>query len=257
MSNASTRVAIVTGTSSGIGEALARELLRREWRVVGVSRRVAALESPGYSHVQLDLADTAALTGRLDEALGPVVADSAVTRLALVNNAADPGLLGPLDRVDPVAMLRISAINVVGPAALMGWLVRRSRSDVPLRVVNVSSGAATVPFTGFSAYGSSKAALRMVGMILATELESAEHPASARADATVMSYDPGVVDTAMQATVRESTIEVLPSLETFKHLLANGLLAPPEAPAGEIADYLDGDGHARFSEQSLGAPPSA
>lgn len=255
MPNHSTRVALVTGSSSGIGEAVARELLRRQWRVVGFSRRMAALEHLLYSHLQLDLANTAELASRVDAEVGNVVADPTVTRLALVNNAADPGLLGPLDRVDPIEMLRVYAINVVSPAWLMGWLVRRSKGDVPLRIVNLSSGAALSAFPGLGPYGTSKAALRMVGMVLASELELPERPGGARQDATVMSYDPGVVDTAMQAAVRGSTIETLPIVDVFKHLATDGLLAPPEGPASEIADYLDGDGHPRVSERHFGPKP--
>lgn len=69
---------------------MARELLRREWRVVGVSRREASIESPGYRHISLDLADTAELARRIETEAGPIAADSSVTRLALVNNAAPP-----------------------------------------------------------------------------------------------------------------------------------------------------------------------
>jgi len=236
---------------------VARELLRREWRVVGVSRRPATQESPRYSHLRLDLANTAELADRAEEEAGNVVADPSVTRLALVNSAADPGLLGPLDRVDPVEMLRVCAINVVAPAWLMGWLVRRSKGDVPLRIVNLSSGAAVAAFPGLGTYGNTKAALRMAGMVLASELESPERQGGARPDATLMSYDPGAVDTAMQATVRGSTLETLPIVGMFRHLAAEGLLAPPEGPAGEIADYLDGDGHPRFSERNFGPKPPA
>lgn len=227
-----------------------------DWRVVGVSRRGATLESPLYSHLRLDLANTAELAGRMDAEVGNIVADPTVTRLALVNNAADLGLLGPLDRADPVEMLRVCAINVVAPAWLMGWLVRRSKPDVPLRIVNLSSGTAVAAFPGAGTYGYTKAALRMAGMVLASELDSPERPGGARLDATVMSYDPGVVDTPAQAALRASTIEILPIVGMFKHLAAEGLLAPPEGPAVEIADYLDGDGHPRFSERNFG-PKSA
>lgn len=67
-----------------------------------------------------------------------------------------------------------------------------------------------------------------------------------------MSYDPGVVDTPIQEAVRSSSVEMLPIVDVFKQLAAEGLLAPPERPAEEIADYLDGDGHPGFSEQSFG-----
>ena len=80
------RLAIVTGTSSGIGETLARQLLERGWYVYGISRRTTPVRAPQYTHLQFDLGDVTGLTAALDTKLAPVVSDSAVTRLALVNN---------------------------------------------------------------------------------------------------------------------------------------------------------------------------
>ena len=56
------RLAIVTGTSSGIGEKVARQLLQRGWEVIGIARRAVTMDSPGYTHCTLDLADVARLT---------------------------------------------------------------------------------------------------------------------------------------------------------------------------------------------------
>lgn len=243
------RLALVTGTSSGIGEAVARELLRRGWEVVGISRRRGAIESPGYTHLSLDLADLAGMAARLDATLAGRVGNPSVGRLGLVNNAADPGLLGPVERLDPVALLRVCAQNLAAPVGLMGWLVRRGAPGIPVRIVNLSSGAAVHPYAGLGAYGTTKAGLRMAGMVLAAELD-----AGAR-DATILSYEPGAVDTPMQATARATPVEVLPTLEMFRRAAADGHLIPPTAPAGDVADYLDGDAHPRFSERRYAASP--
>jgi benzil reductase ((S)-benzoin forming) len=245
-------VAVVTGTSSGIGEAVAVELLRRQWQVVGVSRRPAVIKHSGYTHVGVDLANVDELADRMDVALGPRVAHPSITRLGLVNNAGDPGLLGPLDRVDPVEMLRVYAVNVVAAAWLMGWIVRRSPKDAVIRIVNVSSGAAVTPCPGLGTYGSSKAALRMAGMVFASELDSRDRM-DERRNATILSYEPGTVDTAMQTAVRASTVETLPIVHIFKKLAADGALVPASGPAADIAAYLDSDGHARFTERRYGA----
>jgi benzil reductase ((S)-benzoin forming) len=73
-------------------------------------------------------------------------------------------------------------------------------------------------------------------------------------DATVLSYEPGVVDTAMQTAARGSSPERLPSVAMFERFAAEGRLVPPTAPAAEIADYLEGDGHPRFGEKRYGEP---
>ncbi len=244
----STRLALVTGTSSGIGAAVARELLSRKWRVVGISRRLATFEHDDYLHLQLDLATVSALTARLEDGIGSTLADPSLARVGLVNCAAEPALLGPIDGIDPAQMLHASAVNVVAPVCLMGFVVRHYRHGVPVRIVNVSSGADTTPYPGLAAYGSTKAALRMAGMVLASELD--EEKARRARDITILSYGPGVVDTPMQEAVRSSSVATLPIVGVFKELAADGRLAPPSRPAAEIVAYLDADGHERFLERS-------
>jgi len=241
-------LAFVTGTSSGIGEALARELLRRGWRVVGAARRAAPIADSRYTHLQLDLGDLANLGAVLDTQLAPLVTDQSVTRLGLVNNAALEGLLGPVSRLDATALPRIYAVNTAAPVLLMGWFQRHARPGQPLRIVNVSTGAAVTPFPGLGAYGNTKSALRMAGMIFATELEVADSEAAGRPDTSILSYEPGLVDTPMQAAVRSSSIETLPIVQQFKEWAATGALVPPALPAREIADYLGTDGHQGWEE---------
>ena len=66
------RIAIVTGTSSGVGAATARALVDRGWTVVGAARRAAAIDHPNYTHVTIDLADVRALPAAFERAVAPV-----------------------------------------------------------------------------------------------------------------------------------------------------------------------------------------
>ena len=243
------RLAMVTGTSSGIGEALVRQLLERGWRVIGLARRAAAVRAPHYVHLRIDLADVQDLAVTLDAEVAASVADPTLARLALVNNAADVALQGPLDHVEPQGMLRALTVNTVAPVLLMGWMLRNSASRVPLRIVNVSSAAAVDPFPGLGVYGSSKAALRHAGQIFAAELDLRAAQGGSTRDVTIWSYEPGVVDTPMQLAARSSAPAVLPVVEAFMNFKASGMLRPVAAPAREISRYLEADGHPRFSEQ--------
>jgi len=70
-----------------------------------------------------------------------------------------------------------------------------------------------------------------------------------------LSYSPGVVDTAMQGEIRSQPAEQFPLLGHFTQLHTSGQLVPPEAPAQEIADWLDqplGADVPPFSEARLG-----
>jgi benzil reductase ((S)-benzoin forming) len=248
------RLALVTGTSSGIGDALAHELLRRGWSVIGVSRRPSVIETDRYTHLRVDLQDPAAMIGRIEASIGARLSDPGVGRLGLVNNAAHIALLGPVPQIDPAELLKVYAVNIAAPVSLMGLLLRRGRPGCPLRIVNVSSGAATRPLPGMAAYCTSKAALRMAGMVLAAELEDDGPTGRQHADATILSYEPGIVDTEMQAAARSAPQAVMPMAQMFKQFAAEGRLAPPAAPAAEIADYLEGDRHPKFSEWRHGGP---
>lgn len=249
-------LALITGTSSGIGEALARELLGRGWTVVGMARRAAPIEDPRYTHLQFDIGNLAALGSTLDTQLAPRVADPAVTRLGLVNNAAMEALLGPISRLDATALPGVYAVNTAGPVLLMGWFQRHARPGLPLRIVNVSTGAAVEPYPGLGAYGNTKAALRMAGMILAAELDTAGAPAGSLPDTSILSFEPGLVDTPMQTAVRSSPVETLPIVQRFKDYAATGALVPPALPARDIADYLTSDGHPRWEERRfIPSPP--
>lgn len=242
------RLAIVTGTSSGIGEELARQLLERGWHVIGLARRAAALDAPNYTHFSIDLGDVARLRAHLDAKLGARLRDPGLTRLALVNNAADVALLGQVDQLDPERMLQAYAINTIAPVVLMGWVLRTASPGVPTRIVNVSSGAAVEAFPGLGAYGATKAALRTAGMVLAAELDLRAAGSTAR-DVSVWSYEPGVVATPMQDAVRGSTAETVPIVGVFHQLKADGQLRHVSAPVAEIVTWLEGDGHPTFSEQ--------
>ena len=95
------------------------------------------------------------------------------------------------------------------------------------RVINVSSGAAEMPFAGWGAYSAAKAGLNMLTRVLAKEEPSL----------TVLAVKPGVVDTEMQATVRSAGKKSMPeeSHAYFVNLFEKGKLLPPDAPGRVLA----------------------
>ena len=246
------RVALVTGTTRGIGAAVAAQLVDHGWDVIGVARSPAPIAHARYRHIVLDLQDPAALASTIESLVGPVVADPRWRRVGLVNNAAAGGGLGPVETIDPVELLRLSAVNWVAPTWFMGFMLRHTAVDVALRIVNVSSGAAVRAFPGLGDYCGSKAALRMTGMAAAAELDSPLRRTPAPASAAILSYEPGTVDTDMQLAARSRPLEAYPWGELFRQFAASGALVPPSAPAAEIVAFLEADGHPSFSERRLG-----
>lgn len=241
------RFALVTGTTSGIGLALANELLERGWQVLGVARRATVIRHDAYEHLQVDLADLDDVSRKLGDRLTRLLSQPGLQRAGLVNNAAAPGLLGPIANFELDQLSDVFRVNVAAPIWLMSAFARQTPASALLRIVNVSTRAAVLGIAGLGAYGSSKAALRMAGMVLAAELDAAGDRRT-----SILSYEPGTVDTPMQAHARAKTRAVLPSVELFAGFAAAGKLIPPEAPAGEIADFLDSDTRTRFLERRYG-----
>lgn len=249
------RLCIVTGTTSGIGLALLPPLLERGWVVLGLARRPAPLADPAYRHLEVDLADPDALEACCRGPLAELLAERPWVRLGLVNNAAMLGPVGPATGLPAPPLAATFALNVAAPLRLMGCLVGAAGVR-PLRIVDVSSGAATRAYPGWSAYCASKAALRAAGQVVAAEA-AAFPPAGGPADLTVVSYEPGVVDTAMQTEVRTTPRRHFPALDKFVALHAEGRLVDPRRPAEEIVALLERDGGPAWEERRLGALTAA
>jgi benzil reductase ((S)-benzoin forming) len=248
---ASDRICVVTGTTSGIGLGVAGELLRRGWDVAGVARRAAPLHHERYRHLRLDLADTARMEEAFEGAFGEALALEGRARVGLVNGAATLEPVGPTRTASAAGLARSFALNAVAPIWLLGFFLRRARG-VKLRVVDVSSGAARRPYAGWSAYCATKAALRMAGEVVGEEARSFAPGTALPVDLSLVSYEPGVVDTEMQASVRGALVEAFPQVGRFLDLHATGKLHPPSRPAMEIADLLGSDGLPAWSERRLG-----
>jgi len=244
------QLAVVTGTTSGIGRALAESLLKGGWRVVGVARRAAPLEHVDYTHIACDLADQHALATELAPQLRDLMDQADLERVALVNNAAIIGELAWLHELDSERLGRLLAVNVQAPMVLMGLAVQAVPAGVPLRVVNISSGAAHTPFPGLGDYSASKAALRLAGQTMAAEFE---RRGLTPGQAAVFSYEPGLVDTVMQDQARDADAGRFPASQAFHDFADQGLLHPPESVVGEVVDFMTGEPMSWFTEHRFGA----
>jgi NAD(P)-dependent dehydrogenase (short-subunit alcohol dehydrogenase family) len=143
-------------------------------------------------------------------------------------------------------------VNAVAPMYLMGFASRVAPPSASLRIVNISTGAAVRAYPGLGDYGASKAALRMAGMVLAEELSSDLRPGGRRADAAILSYEPGVVDTDMQVQARSATAAGFPWRQPFIDFAAQGMLEKPGDVIVPVVEFLAGDADQPFVEQRFG-----
>ncbi|TQM64754.1 oxidoreductase [Humibacillus xanthopallidus] len=131
-----TKVALVTGASSGIGESIAIHLAATGWTVYAVARRVermAALESRGIHTFAMDVTDDASMVEGIDR----IITEQGQID-ALVNNAGY-GSYGPVEHVPIDEARRQFEVNVFGLARLTQLVIPHMRTRRRGRIVNISS----------------------------------------------------------------------------------------------------------------------
>jgi len=133
---------IITGVSQGLGEAIARELLARGARVLGIGRRTSPrLAGDAYRFVECDLANVTQLPAFVGPAFDDI-ASHAPHAVCLLNNAATLDPVGVIGATEADAIGRSLCVNLTAPIVLAGLFCRSFTSDaVERRIVNVSSGA--------------------------------------------------------------------------------------------------------------------
>jgi benzil reductase ((S)-benzoin forming) len=218
----------ITGTSRGIGKALAELLLEDpQNRVTGLARG-CSISHERYTHVTVDLADLAQVRGWKF----PAVENA--ERLVLVNNAGAIGEVSYSGRQDEEAVIRAYHVNLVTPTLLTNAFLKAYEGNAASQVIlNVSSGAASSPIDGWSVYCATKAGLDHFTRTVHEELKI-----SGKANVRVFSVAPGVVDTAMQSEIRSADPGNFSRLDHFQGLKSGGQLAAADLTARKYVSIL-------------------
>lgn len=194
------RVAIITGAGRGLGRAIATRLAAE-----GASLLLTARTGPDLADLEASLVATCQ-PGQLIAILAadlaaPDTGGKLVARALaefgridiVIGNAGTLGPMGPVEEINPGAFESVFACNLFGHVRLCQAAVPHLRAQGVGKIILVSGGGATAPLPGFTAYGSSKAALVRFAETLACELADCGIGVNALA--------PGILDTAMTKAV--------------------------------------------------------
>lgn len=222
------KVVVVTGASRGLGAGLADRFAQ-----LGASVGLCARTEPAPP------AGARAVTGPVDvtdSALVESFADAVVAELGpvdlWVNNAGVIEPIGPQRHHDPAEVDHALRVNVGGVANGTRAFTRRAGDwpSAPRALVNISSGAASSSYQGWSIYGACKAAVDHF-----TEIVALEEP-GLRCHAVW----PGVVETDMQVAIRAADAERFPEVEKFRRIHEQGTATTPAWVADHLAGILTG-----------------
>jgi 3-oxoacyl-[acyl-carrier protein] reductase len=200
MTHTPSKVAVVTGASRGIGAAIADRLARDGFAVIvnyagqraAAEQVVAAITARGGHAlaVQADVsvaADVHALFDASERAFGGVD--------VVVNNAGVMGL-APIADMDEAMFDRVIATNLKGTFLILREAARRVRPGG--RIVNFSSSVIGLQLPTYAAYAASKAAVEVLGVVLAKELRGR--------DVTVNTVAPGPTATDLFLTGKPAEV---------------------------------------------------
>jgi NAD(P)-dependent dehydrogenase (short-subunit alcohol dehydrogenase family) len=165
-----TRTVLITGASSGVGEATARLFARNGWNVVASARAVERIggwaDQPNIARLAMDVTHEAGVQAAVA---------SAARRFggldALVNNAG-AGLAGAFESIDEADLKAVFDVNLFGPARTIRAAIPHLRARKSGVIVNVTSitGRLSLPF--MAPYDSTKFALEGLSESLSYELST-------------------------------------------------------------------------------------
>ncbi|MGB0722855.1 MAG: SDR family NAD(P)-dependent oxidoreductase [Gammaproteobacteria bacterium] len=212
---------LITGTSSGLGHALARTLRDRGWRVHGCSRRGCDLK--GIHDRVMDLTDAASVARELAALLEDV------PRLDLV--VLNAGILGEIRDLTETPLedvKEVMEVNVWANKSVMDALHAWGR---PVgQIIMISSGAAVLGNRGWGGYALSKATLNMLARLYAHEFPNTHIAAVA----------PGLIGTAMMDYLCEDAdAERFPALKRLRDARARDRMPTPDESARRLLSVLD------------------
>ncbi|WP_168123026.1 SDR family NAD(P)-dependent oxidoreductase [Paenibacillus sp. HB172176] len=225
---------IITGTSRGIGGQTARLLLEKGHHVHGIARGNAEeLEAfPHYAHYHCDLSDSSGLRSLMRGILQTIDRQQA-TMLCLVLNAAMLEPLRFIEHCGDEELQRHVHTSLLAPMILTSSFAELTEG-FPMRrkLIYLSSGSGRYAAPGMSAYCTAKAGINMFASCVSLEQSKRDQGIE------IVVVDPGMAETAMQASAREKDKDAFPMAAYFQEAHSEGQLQSAEAVGAYLVQVI-------------------
>lgn len=226
-------VCIVTGASSGIGQATSLAFLAEDWVVYATARDVddlAALAEAGCRTAELDVTD-----GEQVDAVVSRVVDEQGRVDCVVNNAGF-AQFGPLEDVPTDAVERQFDVNAFGPHRLARAVLPHMREAGDGTIVTLSSVVGELSLPGSGAYAASKAAVESMSDALRAEVASHGLDVVVVAPGPVASSFYDRADEELDATTRSGAYDDI--YELYEDASAMGGFGPASISPATVAEAV-------------------
>jgi benzil reductase ((S)-benzoin forming) len=222
------KLLLITGGSKGLGRALCEQFETRNYKILEFSR-----SAPRPYSIRMDLANPEMSRHIVANAI-ETIDTSQLQELIVINNAGTLEPMGPTSSKPSPELMKNMNTNYVSPVLVLTEIIARFQETACRKViVNITSGAAVQGRAGWSLYCAAKAG--MENFIRAIALEQGAEPQPF----IPINIYPGVVDTEMQALIRETSPADFPDVEFFIQRKEQGLLIRPENAAAAVIRILE------------------
>lgn len=158
------KVIVITGTSTGIGYAMAEYLGAKGYKVYGLSRKT--VDNPHFTSIATDVTEKL----KIDEVIGKIL--DLENRIDVLINNAGMGMVGAVEDATKEDITRLFNLNLIGATQMITAVMPVMRQQKSGQIINISSIGSEMglPFRGF--YSASKAALDKVTEAMRYEVDT-------------------------------------------------------------------------------------
>ncbi|WP_338045674.1 (S)-benzoin forming benzil reductase [Paenibacillus antarcticus] len=234
---------IITGTSRGIGEALANQLLSEHHHIFCISRAVNELlierareMNVKLSYCPFDLNHVGEIDRLFDEIFSVITRETDISGIYLINNAGMLTPVAPIEQCSSASIAENINVNLIAPMIITSNFIKHSQAlTIDKRIMNISSASARYLLPFQSCYSTSKAGLDSFSKSVSLEQANQLYPAK------VVSVYPGMIDTQLQTEIRSIKKELFAYVDQFKQIAQEGKLQTADFTAAKLIDILFGN----------------
>jgi benzil reductase ((S)-benzoin forming) len=216
---------IITGVNRGLGKGFVDVLIQdKDCFIIAISRSLTKEQkeysSKRFYFLEMDLSEDN-ITEKIDGLMELIKTEA----IYFINNANIIGDIKKIEDVEESVIDSVLSVNIKSTIIITQYLLKNCHQH-KISFVNISSGAANRAISNWSLYCSSKAFVQMFFNV--AESEYTQH--------RFFNIDPGVMDTNMQKSLRES---IFPDLQNFRNLEKEGKLMSPIVVSQDILKTIE------------------